>query len=269
MQEKTAAAVGKTITLYELVCQQRLALGPLATTGGQIHLITDAQAVTVTKALYAAAKAIEPKLASIGLTLDNFLPLLYAWVRGESGFDPGCINPNNDKAKSGESAYDAFMHTDWGLAQVNGNILNGLLPDYPWEQQKDTALDPDWASVQMVATIVNVLTWGMLEWATFSSKGVSFPPIITKYTLGSEAYNKGKSGALARAIKTSGTDEFEVHDGSLIVASEASTADRAETAALAATAMLQSGTYLMYGQTVTSRWREYQELLGPTPVLGC
>jgi len=278
--DATEIAAAKTITLYELVQQQRLALGPLASTGGTIHLITDAQAVVVTKALYNAAVAIESKLYTIGLTLDTFLPLLFAWVRGESGFDPACINPNNNLAKPGESAYDTFMHTDWGLAQVNGSILNGLLPDYPWEQQRDTALDPEWASVRMVATILEDLTWGAQTWHLLTSAWLGkFPPLVTTYTVGAEAYNKGKSGAAARAIKASGakagvngTDEnLYVVEGDIksdwpvpLTAEE-----KAASNALMETATEQNGTYFEYGQTVTSRWREYQALLGPTPVLGC
>jgi hypothetical protein len=272
------------LTLYELVCKERLALE--TETGGIIHLITDEQAATVAKALYGAAAAVAPQLAKLtpAMTLDEFFPLVFAWVRGESGYDPACTDPNwpvvNGKpvVDTTQTPEQVFRHTDCGLGQIDGTELAGLFLDYSWEEQQAQAFDPEWAAIRMVATIVEDLAWGITSYDFFTAHGAKFPAIVTPWVIGAEAYNAGRSGALARAIATLGYspaptgasgDDFSIHEGTLILAADESDTDATETWKLVDGATQQNGTFLNYGQTVTSRWREYMEWVGATPTLGC
>jgi hypothetical protein len=265
----------QTISLYELVCQQRLALGPMKS-GGVIHKITDAQAVTVTQALYKAAMAatLPP-----GITRGDFIALLFAWVRGESGFDPNCIDPNLQDAKPNETPYDTFLHTDVGIAQIDGSELVGLFPDFSWEQARDSALDPSWACPQMSATILAVITWGRQMAAFLGANGYPVPPDsddpvapFTAFVLGAEAYNAGRTGALIQAFKALAiaglgnvAQNFAIHDGTIVLKKNAKPTDYTATSPV----VTASPGNLLYGNTVRSRWVAYKALLGPVPVLGC
>jgi hypothetical protein len=252
------------MTLYELVLKERISIGP-TDTGGIIHLITDEVAAAVTTALYNAATATPPAGT---MTPGAFVSLLFAWVRGESGFDPQAIDPNKDRAKPGETPQETFLHTDYGLGQYDGSELAGLFPDFEWEQQMARAYDITWAAPYMVYTVLNLLAWADAQYEAFRAHGVTCP--VSANILAFEAYNAGHSGALGRALKALDGKgaSLAVAGGNIILATDATVEQLALTAEFISDAVLKDGTYFLYGHTVQSRWVEYLGLVGVDPVPG-
>ena len=170
--------------LVALIDQVNGAEGPFPVTGGQIFANTPAQTQQVASLIIEYANEAE------GLTV----PLFAAWIAGESKFS-AAINPNNDKAKLGETPAEAFRHTDWGVAQFSGAGLAAWpdLSGLTWEGQRDSALDFSWAIPAMSEVILGLIAWAKEQQATAGSDPAwGLDPIV----LAGCAYNSGRTGAL-------------------------------------------------------------------------
>ena len=151
------------MTIFELIQKENAAEGPCASSGGTIHKVTPQIAEQVAIAIANATGSWALGAAGV--------PLICAFVRGESNFDPDAFCPNLEDAPNHAwpDAQSEAAHTDYGLCMVNGNgsylgiaaIKNSL--DY------------------LCAEIITNLTWAAVN---------KFPPEVAY-----EAYNRGRTGA--------------------------------------------------------------------------
>lgn len=235
--------------LTALIIQENAPFGPSPKTGGKINKISAATAQQVAQLLIAAC------------TAETFsVPLAAAWIRGESRFDPNALNPNLQDAKHpNETPEEVFHHTDVGIGQIDGNSLAGLLPGLTWEQQRDKALDPTWAVPMAVKLMVGLFEWAKEQDAFLHRVGISPNYGLDYLLLCCEAYNVGKSGALARVVKgLLSPGSLVIENGKLILRAEAQPASIAKTDALVAA--LPNADY-GYGAALLKRYDSYKSLL--------
>ena len=168
--------------LVDIICKYNGDYGPFPGTGGVIHRIPEVQAYRVAEMILQVAKSTGQKPSFIA-----------GWLACESLFDPGAFNPNHQDGKPGETPQQTFMHTDWGLCQLDGSILGELLPGLTWEQQRDKALDLAWAGPQFAQKVQE-----LMDWATNYIKAHPEQYKLLGYhvrILAIQAYNSGQHGA--------------------------------------------------------------------------
>jgi hypothetical protein len=147
--------------------------------GSVIHVVpaTDAQ---VLSALISVLAKKYP-LATV--------PILAAWICGESLFDHLAQNPNNQEAAEKPNV---FERTDYGLVQVDGLYMSGHhdMAGLTQSQMINCAFATSWAAEDLAITATDLLTWGATltqeQCGRYSQQQVAF-----------NAYNKGKQGTLA------------------------------------------------------------------------
>jgi len=253
-QAATAAvsAGAKPLSVLDLLKQERGSFGPSPRTGGVAHRLTDADAATVAELIEQYALApLDPAM-------------MCAWFRGESYFDPGAINPNNQDAKPGETPEEAFLHTDLGIGQFDGKELLGMLPGLSWQDAESKAFDPFWAIPQFARMATGLLTWAEDVDNHLRVAGVT-PPYGIAQVLAFEAYNAGRTGALVRVLNASpnAANAFAISaNGGVLVPmgpNDQTTADHAFTAAERAKI---TDAAFGYGNGLNTRWIHYKLLLG-------
>jgi len=235
----------KPLSVLDLIKQERGSFGPSPRTGGVAKRVSDADAAVI-------ASLIEQYAVS---PLDP--AMICAWFRGESYFDPNCINPNNQNAVAGEDELAAFKHTDIGIGQFDGKELLDMLPTIPWQVAKAKALDPTWAIPQFARMASGLLAWAQKEDSFMRSRGVA--PVCTPEVLAFQAYNAGRTGALARVLNASleAAVTFAIDNGILVLISDAA----AYTSTKALRAKITDSTF-GYGDGLNARWAHYKTLLG-------
>jgi len=146
--------------------------------GSVIHVVpaTDAQAL----ATLIGVLAKKYPLATV--------PILAAWICGESLFDHLAQNPNNQEAAEKPNV---FERTDYGLVQVDGLYMSGHhdMAGLTQPQMINLAFATSWAAEDLCITATDLLTWG----------GSLTPTQLGAYSarvVGFNAYNKGKQGTL-------------------------------------------------------------------------
>lgn len=107
------------MNIADLIISETAQMGPFELSGGVIHKVTPEIAQHVADGIARAQDAFRVPAA-----------LMCAVLRGESRFDPDAFDPNLQRApgatdiKGGTWPDDASAakHTDYGLAQVNGDM---------------------------------------------------------------------------------------------------------------------------------------------------
>lgn len=148
--------------ILDLIRQENAAEGPFASSGGVIHKVSDDTAQAVADAIAAA---------SGGWCLP--VPMICAFIRGESNFDPDAFCPNLEDAPNHAwpDPDTAAAHTDYGLCMVNGN--GSFLGIGAIKESID----------YLCAAIIKNLGWAAVN---------HYPPEVAY-----ESYNRGRTGAEA------------------------------------------------------------------------
>jgi len=179
-------AVNQVATLVSIIMSVTRDFGPSLKTGGQIRKVNAAQAETIAQLILAEAKTSGIDAA-----------MLAAGIAGESCFDPTAVNPNNQDAKKGESAHEAFLHKDIGLCQFDAATIiarpemHGLTD----EQVEAKALEPQWA-VPAFAQFVHTLLADTEKEVAADATILTHVPNKDPRVLATLAYNHGLHGAL-------------------------------------------------------------------------
>lgn len=173
------------LTLEQLIKQQNYAFSNPAT-GAVISKIEEP---TITFIANLIRKSAKPPVAPVALVA--------AWIKGESLFDPRAVNPNNNKAHpAGDTPYQAFLRTDYGIAQVDGRYMSGHrgMAGILWSEQVKKAYDPEWAVPDLVETIIALMQWAedITEHDASLLKAVGGDHRI----IGANAYNHGEAGTM-------------------------------------------------------------------------
>jgi hypothetical protein len=154
--------------------------------GSVLHALSDAQVVSIA----ALIRANTSKLVTV--------PILAAWICGESLFDPAALNPNNQDAGINDTPEDVFLRTDFGLAQVDGRYMSGhhQMAGLTQAQMASQALTASWAAVDIGEQAAELLDWS----ANLPAK-VCGAFNGNRDVIGFNAYNAGEAGTLDMIAK--------------------------------------------------------------------
>jgi hypothetical protein len=152
-----------SISIAALALQLNFAEGPFVDSGGVIHKITPDIAQAVGDGIAAGA-------GSWALGADG-VPMLCAFIRSESNFDPSAFCPNLEIAPNHQwpTPEEAAAHTDYGLCMVNGDGT------YLGINAIERSID------YLCAALIRNLAWASVR---------HYPPEVAY-----EAYNQGRTGA--------------------------------------------------------------------------
>ncbi len=163
--------------------------------GGLIHKTTPEQNLATATALIPAAKGAGIPLA-----------LLTGYAIQESLGDPLAYDRNIALAKPNDTPHDVFLRTDLGLLQINGSTIADL-PEFATAtvaEMEAKGYDPVWSANWAAKTIAGNLEWATQQIVDDPSLAVKIPkgPLLngvaidSAWTLGAQAYNNGRKGAL-------------------------------------------------------------------------
>jgi hypothetical protein len=182
-------------------------------TGGVTHLLTAAEALAIASELIAVADSLYSTFGSYYFKdLTAALAYVLAHVKNESLFDPNASDPNLQTIPAGQTqtAEQIFMHTDIGLAQIDGSTLMGEANGASWEAMMAKAFTLSGGAAYFEQEALSNLSSARTHCALSPTllQAVDKRPII----LAIEAYNAGFQGALdiAAAHPVSSTAAFNV-----------------------------------------------------------
>ena len=181
-------------TAKQVILSQSMSLGPMPGTGGVIHKLSDADAQTIAE-LIVSNCAKYPKLS---------IPLMLAWIRCESDFDPKAVDPNQQNWPKNPSANDKLVNLDLGLAQFSWRTL-AAMPDFKGmtsDEIQTQALDAEWSAGAMFAFCDNLRQQAQAAVLADKSLLDGIPSRDVSYLM-IEAYNVGFAGAVDM-IRTNG-----------------------------------------------------------------
>lgn len=173
-------------TLKSIILSETRTFGPSPRTGGTIHTVNALTAETVANLIINKSKEFDLDPA-----------LIAAGICGESLFDPTAINPNHQDAKPGETAHEAFLHTDLGLCQFDAATLIGS-PEFAGKNDaaiKTQAMDPNW-SVPAFCKFVEKLIHDAKSEVGLEPSLLDNVPDHNFLIFALEAYNAGEHGAM-------------------------------------------------------------------------
>jgi hypothetical protein len=190
----TAPLTSNLETLIEIMKAQEMNEGPMPGTGGVIHVDTDA----VTRQIAALIIKYAQKY-TLGLpTLRERIALMTAWIRAESDYDPGAVDPNEENWSKNPTADELLDNLDLGLAQFSWRTLVAMacFKGMTVAAIKEKATDPEWSVEAMFAFCDDLLRQARVALLADSTLLQKVPNGDWVY-VGVQSYNTGPSGTIS------------------------------------------------------------------------